>query len=100
MVLKQGFFPYIFLELPLHCVIVILMHSAASPPINAKLSRHTSEGDIYRMCLFYLHGPSQCKIETLFMEILTKRPSTEHSLLNSSLNVFTSIQRIQNTVFW
>lgn len=37
------------------------------------------ESHLYRT--LYLHGPSQCKIETLFMEILTKRPfSTEHSL--------------------
>lgn len=38
-----------------------------------------TESHLYRA--LYLHGPSQCKIETLFMEILTKRPfSTEHSL--------------------
>lgn len=47
----------------------------------------------------YLHGPSQCKIEILLMEILTKRPFFHWTFsLNITLDLFTSLQCIQNTL--
>lgn len=47
----------------------------------------------------FIYTALQCKIETLFMEILTKRPFyTEQFFLNSTLGLFTSLQCIQNTL--
>lgn len=68
-------------------------------PNLKRRKKKKTKGELTSLRTLYSHGPSQCKIETLFMEILTKRPlSTEQFSLNSTLGLFTSLQCIQNTL--
>lgn len=68
-----------------------------SPLCVQLIKRNSRESHVNRT--LYLHGPSQCKIEILLMEILTKRPFFHWTFsLNITLDLFTSLQCIQNTL--
>lgn len=67
--------------------------------IYVTLKQRTKSTWVQSLNEHFIYTALQCKIETLFMEILTKRPFyTEQFFLNSTLGLFTSLQCIQNTL--